>query len=102
MILCLDIGNSQIYGGVFDNEKIKLKFRKISTQGSSSDEYGLFLKSVLRENGLDPNQIKQIAICSVVPDLIYSICNCCKKYFNLNSYFLQLGVKCVLIIIYRK
>ncbi len=101
MILCLDIGNSQIYGGVFQDGRIRLKFRKISTQGASSDEYGLFLKSVLRENGLDPIHIKQIAICSVVPDLIYSIRNCCKKYFNLTPFILQQGVKSGLKIKYR-
>lgn len=101
MILCLDVGNSQIFGGVFENDKIKLRFRKISTQGASSDEYGLFLKSVLRENGLDPKQIKQIAICSVVPDLVHSLKNCCKKYFNLNPFILQPGVKSGLKIKYK-
>lgn len=101
MILCLDVGNSQIFGGVFDNGHIRLRFRKISTQGSSSDEYGLFLKSVLRENDLDPKSITQIAICSVVPDLIHSLKNCCKKYFNLTPFILQPGVKSGLKIKYK-
>jgi type III pantothenate kinase len=101
MILCLDVGNSQIFGGVFERNKIRLKFRKISNQGASSDEYGLFLKSVLRENGLEPSQIKQIAICSVVPDLVHSLKNCCKKYFNLNPFLLQPGTKSGLKIKYR-
>ena len=38
MILCLDVGNSQIYGGVFDRDQMKLGFRRNSKQGSSSDE----------------------------------------------------------------
>lgn len=101
MILCLDIGNSQIFGGVFENDKIRLKFRKISTLGASSDEYGLFLKSVLRENGLEPKQITKIAICSVVPDLVHSLRNCCLKYFNLNPFILQPGAKSGLKIKYR-
>lgn len=101
MILCLDVGNSQIFGGVFENGKIRLRFRKISTQGSSSDEYGLFLKAVLRENGLEPKQIKKIAICSVVPDLVHSLRNCCLKYFNLNPFILQPGVKSGLKIKYK-
>jgi type III pantothenate kinase len=56
---------------------------------------------VLRENGLEPKQIKQIAICSVVPDLVHSLKNCCKKYFNLNPFLLQPGVKSGLKIKYR-
>jgi type III pantothenate kinase len=101
MILCLDVGNSQIFGGVFENNKIRLKFRKISTLGASSDEYGLFLKSVLRENGLEPKQISKIAICSVVPDLVHSLRNCCLKYFNINPFILQPGAKSGLKIKYR-
>jgi type III pantothenate kinase len=102
MTLCLDVGNSQIFGGVFDkHNKIRLRFRKISTAGASSDEHGLFLKSVLRENGLDPSEIKQIAICSVVPDLVHSLKNCCKKYFSIQPFILQQGVKSGLKIKYR-
>lgn len=101
MILALDVGNSQIYGGVFDNEKMKLSFRKNSKQGSSSDEVGIFLRTVLKENNLDPVAIKQIAICSVVPDVIYSLKGACKKYFNINPFVLQPGTKTGLKIKYR-
>lgn len=93
MILCLDVGNSQIYGGVFKDGQILLRFRKISSQGASSDEYGLFLKSVIRENNLDPKKISQISICSVVPDLIHSLKNCCKKYFGISPFILEPGVR---------
>lgn len=101
MILCLDVGNSQIFGGVFKDNNILLRFRKISTQGASSDEYGLFLKSVLRENKIDPDEVTQIGICSVVPDLIYSLKNCCKKYFGITPFVLEPGVKSGLRINYR-
>jgi type III pantothenate kinase len=54
MILCLDIGNSQIVGGVFDDADLRIHFR-LATQGKpTSDELGVFLRSVLRENGIDP------------------------------------------------
>lgn len=101
MILALDVGNSQIYGGVFEKEQLKFRFRKSSLQGGSSDEIGLFLKSVLRENGLEPSQVSHIAICSVVPDLVYSLKNACKKYFNVTPFLLQAGIKTGLKIKYR-
>lgn len=101
MILALDVGNSQIYGGVFENDKMKLSFRKNSKTGSSSDEVGVFLRTVLKENNLDPSLIKQIAICSVVPDVIYSLKGACKKYFNINPFVLQPGIKTGLKIKYR-
>ncbi len=101
MILALDVGNTQIYGGVYDQDKMHLSFRRNSKQGYSSDEVGVFLRSVLRENGVDPQSITQIALCSVVPDVIYSLRGTCTKYFKMNPFILQAGVKTGLNIKYR-
>ncbi|KTD34279.1 pantothenate kinase [Legionella moravica] len=100
MILCIDVGNSHIYGGVFDGDEIKLRFRHTS-KVSTSDELGIFLKSVLRENNCSPDRIKQIGICSVVPQLDYSLRAACVKYFSSEPFFLQAGVKTGLNIKYR-
>ena len=93
MLLCLDIGNTQIYGGVFKDDKIVLQFRKSSKLSSSSDEFGIFFREVLRENNLNPKEISGIALCSVVPDVVYSIRNGCIKYFEIDPFILQAGVK---------
>lgn len=101
MKLCLDIGNSHIYGGVYQSGQLLLSFRKASKLGSSSDEYGLFFRSVLRENGLDPSQVTAIALCSVVPEVVYAISAACQKYFDIRPFVLQAGVKTGLKIQYR-
>lgn len=101
MILALDVGNSQIFGGVYEKDQLKFRFRKTSKTGASSDEIGIFLRSVLRENGMDPSQVQNIAMCSVVPDVVHSMKNACKKYFNINPFVLQAGVKTGLKINYR-
>lgn len=100
MMLCIDVGNSHIYGGVFHEDEIKLRFRHTSKL-STSDEFGIFLKSVLRENNHDPALIKSIGICSVVPQLDYSLRAACVKYFSAEPFFLQAGVKTGLNIKYR-
>jgi len=86
MMLCLDVGNSHIYGGVFKDEEIKLRFRHASKE-STSDEIGLFLKQVLRENACDPEEITHISIGSVVPRLDYSLRSACIKYFSIEPFF---------------
>jgi type III pantothenate kinase len=101
MMLCLDIGNSQIYGGVFDNEKLLLQFRRSSRNASSSDEMGVFFRSVLRENDIDPKKIKRISVCTVVPEVLHSLQNACRKYFKLTPFILQAGVRTGLHIKYR-
>jgi type III pantothenate kinase len=92
MMLCIDVGNSHLYGGVFKGSDIRLRFRHTS-KVSTSDELGIFLKSVLRENDCEPDQIKKISICSVVPQIDYSLRSACKKYFDIEPFFLQAGVK---------
>lgn len=101
MILCLDVGNSQIYGGLFDGNELRVQFRRTSLLRSSSDEFGVFFRSVLRENGVDPDMITQVGICCVVPDLLYSLRACCQKYFGVEPLVLRPGVKTGLKIRYR-
>ncbi|MBJ80440.1 MAG: pantothenate kinase [Myxococcales bacterium] len=101
MILCLDIGNTHIYGGVFDGEDLALRFRKPSQVRASSDEIGLFLKSVLRENNIQPENIQAIGLCSVVPDAIYSTRSACKKYFDRTPFELNAEVSSGLKVSYN-
>lgn len=100
MILCLDVGNSHLFGGVYVDNDLKLKFRHQS-KAVTSDEIGIFLRQVLRENNLDPAEIRQIAMCSVVPNLDYSLRAACWKYFSCDPFVIQSGIKTGLKIKYR-
>ncbi len=93
MILCLDIGNTHIYAGIFIDDEIKLRFRYPSVQTCTSDVLGLFLRDVLRENGFHPDDVDAISLCSVVPSLDYSVNSACRKYFNLTPLELKPGIK---------
>lgn len=101
MLLTIDLGNSQLYGGVFDEDNLIFQFRKFNRQQSSSDEVGIFLISVLRESKIDPANIKEISICSVVPQANHAVINGCKKYFNVEPFFLKPGAKTGLQIKYK-
>jgi len=101
MILCLDVGNSQVYGGLFENGHLRAQFRRTSLKHSSSDELGVFFRSVLRENQIDPDAVQFIAICCVVPDMLYSLRACCQKYFGVEPLILRPGIKTGLKIGYR-
>jgi type III pantothenate kinase len=91
MILTIDVGNSQIFGGVFVDEILKLKFRKHTSATTSSDEFGVYLRQVLRENEISPEEIKHIAIASVVPSINHSLRNGCRKYFKVEPFFLTVN-----------
>lgn len=101
MRLCLDIGNTHIFGGLFHNEELAHQFRYPSKSGLTSDELGIFLKNYLTEIGVDFKKIAAVAYCSVVPSLEYSIRSAFIKYFSLEPFVLQAGVKTGLQIKYK-
>ena len=93
MILSIDVGNSATSYGLFENEKLIFQFRQTTNINSSSDEIGIFLRSVLRENGFDWKQISKIGCCSVVPSINYSLSSACSKYLEKEPLFIQAGIK---------
>ncbi len=93
MLLCLDIGNSHICGGVFVGNELLLQFRYDSKQVGTSDEIGIFIRNVLRENSIDYTQIIKIGIASVVPGIDYTVRAACIKYLNATPLFLRPGIK---------
>lgn len=101
MLLCLDVGNTQIFGGVYDGDQLKATFRRTSSVRASSDEYATFFRAVLRENAVDPEAIDMAAVCSVVPDVLHSLRNCFQKYFEFEPFVLQPGTRTGLKIRYR-
>ena len=65
MILCFDIGNTDIYGGVCRGREVVLEFRKSSQQPPSADEFGVFrnsTKSQLCQAGRDAAWLEAAAL----------------------------------------
>lgn len=91
MMLCFDIGNSHICGGVFVDSNLLIQFRYDSRRFPTSDEFGVFIRSVLRENDIDYKNLTKVGIASVVPSLDYSIRSACIKYLHLEPLFLRPG-----------
>jgi type III pantothenate kinase len=89
MILCIDVGNSVIHLGIFDDAELILQFSYNSKDTMSSDEFGIFIKNILLENHLNWQLIKNIIICSVVPELNYPIRSACAKYFKIEPLYLR-------------
>jgi type III pantothenate kinase len=92
-ILCLDIGNTNLYGGVFEAGNLTHTFRRDTHSGCTADELGIFFRTVLKENNFDPAQISAVGISSVVPSIIHSLRGAIIKYFNCEPFILKAGVK---------
>lgn len=92
MLLAIDIGNTNITLGVFDNEIIVQSWRLSTEHKRTEDEYGVFLKNLLRETGLD-TKITNAIISSVVVQLTERIEIALKKYLNIDSLIVSHKIK---------
>lgn len=100
-LLCLDVGNTQIHGGVFRDDVLIAQFRYPTHPAPTSDQLGVFLLQVLAHQQITAQEIENISVCSVVPALDYSLRSALIKYFDREPFILQPGVKTGLQIQYR-
>jgi len=101
MLLCLDVGNTQILGGVYEGESLRCTFRKSTHPLATADELGVFFAAALRAKGVDPAGITRIALCSVVPAAQHALQRACVEYHRIEPFVLQAGVKTGLKVLYR-
>ncbi|MDE6210001.1 MAG: type III pantothenate kinase [Lachnospiraceae bacterium] len=90
MLLVVDVGNTNITLGLFDGDKIVGNYRMTTKIPRTSDEYGFEMKGILGDNA---SKTDGVIISSVVPNIMYSLVNGFKKYFNINPYIVKPGTK---------
>jgi len=93
MLLAIDIGNTSIAIGVFEDEKLRTTWRMATNIDHMADEYATFLLNILRHQGLYPANITEAAMCSVVPPLTTTFIELCQRYFNISPLVVGAGIK---------
>lgn len=101
MLLCLDIGNTHILGGVYDQHVLRMRFRYATPLIGTADQFGIFLLNVLAANQITPEAISGVSISSVVPSCDYTINHTIMQYFKAQPFMLKAGVKTGLNIRYK-
>jgi type III pantothenate kinase len=93
MLLCLDVGNTHILGGIFNNKNIITLFRYATHLIGTADQFGISLINLLQANHINSENIKAVAVCSVVPSYDYTIHHTFSRYFEAQYFILKAGVK---------
>ena len=93
MIICMDVGNTNIKYGLFDKDKLIMSFRVATDPKKTSDEYGGQLLSILNNNGISTGSISGGIISSVVPQLDYTLERMCLLYLKFKPMMLAPGLK---------
>lgn len=93
MLLVIDVGNTNITVGIFQDEKLLGSYRMTTQIQRTSDEFGIFLRELVQCAGVNYDLIKSIIIASVVPNIMYSLTSGCFKYFGVQPMIVGQGIR---------
>ncbi|MGQ9550158.1 MAG: type III pantothenate kinase [Roseiflexus sp.] len=82
MLLTIDIGNTNIKIGVYQDERLTAHWRVTTERHRLADEYLVLLHNLFDLGGIDPKQIDGCAISCVVPPLTGEFRALCRTYFR--------------------
>lgn len=93
MLLVVDIGNTNITFGVFNGEHISATFRLTTKIQRTSDEFGILITNLLDNKKITVNDIEDVMVSSVVPDIMHSFENAVVKYLGKTPIVAGPGIK---------
>lgn len=93
MLLVIDVGNTNMTLGVYKDKELLGTFRMTAKQARTSDEYGIVICDILERRGVSTKGINAVIIASVVPNVMHSLTNSIKRYFNVTPLIVGAGIK---------
>ena len=93
MLLTVDIGNTNITLGVFNGKKLRTTFRMTTIQTRTSDEYGMVMCELLEHNEVKVEDITDVIVASVVPNVMHSLTSAIIKYFHCKPIIIEAGIR---------
>jgi type III pantothenate kinase len=93
MLLCIDIGNTNIVLGLYQGEQLMHHWRIATGRERMADEYGPLLLVLLQQAGRSPSDVHDAAIASVVPPLTGAFVDLCRRYVDVDPLVIDTGVR---------
>ena len=87
MLLALDVGNTNITIGVFEESHLIAHWRLRTVHKQTADEWGILLRNLFSLFSLDLSHIDGVIIASVVPPLDGSLAAMARTYFHTAAMF---------------
>jgi type III pantothenate kinase len=84
VILVCDVGNTETTLGIYErqSETVRSHWRIMTDVPRTADEFGLLLRQLLIDDGINPTHINGAAIASVVPRITLPLVAACRRWLN--------------------
>ncbi len=93
MLLAIDIGNTNITLGVYDDDRLLFTSRLATDKRRTGDQYAIEIRDVMRLNGFDTDTVEDAIICSVVPTVSEAVSAAISKLCGIVPLLLGPGVR---------
>ena len=93
MLLCIDVGNTNIVLGVFDGEELVADFRLHTDERSTGDELGLLIAGLLEGRNITPDRVHHVVVSNVVPILSRPVDELSHHYFKMAPMVVGPGIR---------
>jgi len=101
MLLAIDVGNTNVTIGVFNNEDLRATWRISTDTAKLADEYAVIIDNLLALGGLTKATVRQAVFASVVPQLASVFEDMLRRHFGVEPLRVGAGVKTGLRILYE-
>ena len=85
MLLAIDVGNTQTVLGVYENKKLRFRWRVATNKLHTCDELRVKLVPLLSSEGVSFDDISGVALASVVPALTEAWCQATKQMIGVRA-----------------
>jgi type III pantothenate kinase len=86
MLLALDVGNTNIALGAFEDDRLIADWRIRTDRDRTTDELGLLVTHLLQHRHLDSKPVEGFALSNVVPTMADTLANVARHYFNVEPF----------------
>ncbi|MDD2481363.1 MAG: type III pantothenate kinase, partial [Lutispora sp.] len=93
MILVIDVGNTNIVLGIYEDKRLLESWRIGTEIHKTSDEYGMTINQLFNFSNYKLSDINQVVISSVVPTAMYTLQHMARKFFKREPLVIGPGVK---------
>jgi type III pantothenate kinase len=101
MLLTLDVGNTNIMVGVYQEADLRAHWRLRTERERTADEHSVLLWSLFQTAGMDLKAVEGVILSNVVPPLAPALGQLCRDYLGLEPLFVGTDIHPNIPIRYR-
>jgi type III pantothenate kinase len=100
MFLAIDIGNTNITLGLYKKDKLGPCWRLATGLEKMPDEYGALMLNLFKHSGIPVEDIRAVAMASVVPPLTGTIAEACSRFLSCEPMIVDASVQTGVRVLY--